>query len=237
MKNSLRALLLAAGFGKRLRPLTNEIPKCLVEIGGQPLLERWFQSLENCHCHEILINTHYLAEQVNSYIIRREKTELNIKVSYEKHLMGTAKTLLYNKDYFKDGICLMIHADNATDFDLNELIEAYINRPKPSLLTMLTFDSINPRSCGIVETNNEGIVYGYHEKVENPPGTQANGAVYIFDYDFIKYLEENFSEATDFSNDVLPNLIGRMNTYHTNMPYIDIGTPANLLRANTLWGN
>ena len=53
------------GFGTRLRPITNKIPKCLVEIGGQPLLERWFQSLENCQCDEVLINTRYLAEQVS----------------------------------------------------------------------------------------------------------------------------------------------------------------------------
>ena len=235
MSCSVRALLLAAGFGTRLGPLTRQTPKCLVKIGGKPLLERWIQSLEKCNCNELIINTHYLAEQVDSYLANRGEPKLNIKTVHEETLLGTAKTLLNNKDFFKESIGLMIHADNATDFDLNELIRAYKNKPKESLLTILTFDCSNPTSCGIVETNNDGIVCSFHEKVENPPGTKANGAIYAFDYDFIDYLEKNFYDATDFSNDILPNIVGKMNTYHTHMPFIDIGTPANLLRANTLW--
>ena len=235
MSYSIRALLLAAGFGTRLRPLTLQTPKCLVKIGGEPLLERWLQSLENCNCSKILINTHYLANQVDSYISSRPVKNLDIQISHEKKLLGTAKTLLNNRDHFRDGLCLMIHADNATDFDLNKLIKAHEDRPKQCLMTMLTFDTSNPRSCGIVETDNDGIAYSFHEKVETPPGTKANGAIYAFDYSFIDYIAENYPEATDFSTDILPNMIGKINTYHTYDPLIDIGTPVNLLKANTHW--
>ena len=68
MTKPLRALLLAAGFGTRLRPITQKIPKCLVEVGGEPLLGRWLRQLENVGCEAVLINTHYLADQVESFL-------------------------------------------------------------------------------------------------------------------------------------------------------------------------
>ena len=64
MKKPFRALLLAAGLGTRLRPITLETPKCLVPIGGEPLLGRWLRQLELAGCEAVLINTHYLADQV-----------------------------------------------------------------------------------------------------------------------------------------------------------------------------
>ena len=64
----MKAILLAAGLGTRLKPLTNTIPKCLVPISGRPLLSYWLEKLANLGINEILINVHYLAEQVENYI-------------------------------------------------------------------------------------------------------------------------------------------------------------------------
>ena len=75
MKKKIRALLLSAGFGTRLRPLTYKIPKCLVEINGESLLVNWLKKLENIGCDEVLINTHYRSSQVNKVI---EKLSLNV---------------------------------------------------------------------------------------------------------------------------------------------------------------
>ena len=60
MQTKIKALLLSAGFGTRLRPITNQIPKCLVDINGQSLLLNWLYKLEKIGCNEVLINTHYL---------------------------------------------------------------------------------------------------------------------------------------------------------------------------------
>jgi mannose-1-phosphate guanylyltransferase len=68
MSRPLRALLLSAGLGTRLRPLTLYTPKCLVPIGGYPLLGRWLRKLEQAGCKAVLVNTHYLAEQVEAYL-------------------------------------------------------------------------------------------------------------------------------------------------------------------------
>ena len=76
-----------------------------------------------------------------------------IEEQYERKLLGTAGTLMRNEDYFKGSKGLLIHADNATDTDLNKLIEAHEERPKGCLITMLTFETENPQSCGIVEVD------------------------------------------------------------------------------------
>ena len=64
----LRCLLLAAGLGTRLRPITNKIPKCLVEINNEPLLGRWLRTINKLGCESVLINTHYLAPKVDNYL-------------------------------------------------------------------------------------------------------------------------------------------------------------------------
>ena len=102
---------------------------------------------------------------------------------------------------------------------------------------MLTFESKNPTQCGIVEIDSVGIVKNFHEKVSNPPGNRANGAIYVFDYDFIDFLNNLNVKLFDFSNEVLPKLIGKIYTYHTSGYYIDIGTIENLNYAKKIFSN
>ena len=74
----MKAILLAAGFGTRLRPLTNNIPKCLVPIKGKPLLEIWLDKLSDVGVKDFLINTHYLYDKVESFI-KKSKYKNNCK--------------------------------------------------------------------------------------------------------------------------------------------------------------
>ena len=92
MKGSIRALLLAAGLGTRLQPITLKKPKCLMSIGGKPLLEHWLCKLEPCGCTDTLVNTHYLAKQVETFLDERPKTKLKVHSEYETELLGTAGT-------------------------------------------------------------------------------------------------------------------------------------------------
>ena len=228
MRKKIRALLLSAGFGTRLRPITNSIPKCLVDVGGKPLLAWWLESLEKIGCEAVLINTHYLHEKVLDFISSWEEKGMKIETTYEENLLGTAGTLLVNKNFFIGCDILMIHTDNFTSMDLNDLLQANINRPLNCLLTMLTFESSNPQSCGIVITDKENIVQNFFEKELSPPSNIANGAIYMFNDELIDFINQNYSDSVDFSNDVIPNLMGRIFTYHTNEIFIDIGTPENL---------
>ncbi len=237
MAKGLRALLLAAGLGTRLRPLTNHTPKCLVSLGGEPLLGHWFNQLEKLGCQATLVNTHHLAGQVEDFVQTWQSENMIVNTCHEPKLLGTAGTLLANRQWFQEETGILIHADNATTADLSEFLKVHRQKPKNCLLTMLTFSSSNPEKCGVVETDQKGLVTGFHEKIAKPPTNCANGAVYLFDFEFIKWIENLDFKVKDLSIDVIPLLIGRIQTWHTNEPYIDIGTPESLNVARSTIGN
>ena len=235
MNKSFRALILAAGLGTRLQPFTTHTPKCLVNINGIPLLGRWLDTLEDLGCESVLINTHHHAEKVENFLSNWPIKNMSIKTINEPFLLGTAGTLLKNKDFFSGTLGMLLHADNVTNADLNKFLEAHQDREQQCLLTMLTFKTYNPENCGIVQVDLNGVVQSFHEKVKNPPGDCANGALYLFDNSFLQWITKLSPSATDFSTDVLPELVNRIQTWHTNDIYIDIGTPNSLKKAQKLF--
>jgi mannose-1-phosphate guanylyltransferase len=227
----MRAILLAAGFGTRLRPLTDTIPKCLVAIKGAPLLEIWLDSLKQSGLGPFLVNTHYLSSQVNDFL-SKSKYSKEITIAYEKTLLGTAGTLLNNISFFNNEDGMLIHADNYCLADIVGFQKAHHNRPEECLMTMMTFRTDNPSSCGIAEIDDRGVLISFHEKRENPPGNLANGAVYILSTKFIEIVSSDFRSAREFTVDILPNFLGRVFTYETSSTMIDIGTHENYVKAN-----
>ena len=215
----IRCLLLAAGLGTRLRPITENIPKCLVDVGGEPLLVDWLRKLQEIGCEKVLINTHYLSHRVEQFVSKNKFSGLEIELVHEQSLLGTAGTLLANKEFFMGSTGLMIHADNAMTASLNGLIQSHQERRAVDLLTMLTFKTNSPSSCGIIETDSAGHVIGFHEKSSDPPGNIANGALYVFNDDFIEHLKCITPRPEDFSLHVIPTLMGRINTWCTSEPF------------------
>lgn len=227
----MRAILLAAGYGTRLRPLTNTIPKCLVPIGGKPLLEIWLNRLSEAEIGPYLINTHYLPKQVDAFI-GSSSFEDKVTLVQEDKLLGTAGTLIANLDFFRNDDGMLIHADNYCMADFNEFRNAHFNRPKGCLITMMTFHTDQPQNCGIVEIDEMGIVIRFHEKVKFPPGNLANGAIYILSAEMLEILRKELNNVSDFSSQVLPNFLGRIYTYETKNLFLDIGTPETYAKVN-----
>ena len=215
--------MLAGGFGKRLRPLTEKVPKCLVTIQKKPLLDYWINNLSNCNFEGLLINTHYLPEQVRGFVNLHPLKE-KIRLVHEEILLGTAGTLRKNIKYFNNEDILLAHADNYCTADFKEFILHHNKRPKKCLITMMTFITDTPESCGIVELDRDGVVQKFYEKDTSPRGNLANGAIYILSKEFLEKYEEDFKAAVDFSLDVIPNLLGKIYTYHTSAKIVDIGT-------------
>ena len=236
---TFKALLLAAGMGTRLRPLTNSIPKCLVKIGGKPILQIWLENLSKAGCEEVIINTHYLSEKVEEYLEGRKFGDMKIITTYEPKLLGTAGTLLKNANFLLGKNCMLIHADNFTDVNLEEFLKFHkdFSIPKKRLLTMMTFTTNNPESCGIVTINNEGIVENFHEKKTTDNGNIANAAIYCFNDNLINFLISKKKNFFDFSEDVIPECINNIQTFHTNSTFIDIGTIDNLELARRKYKN
>ena len=227
----MKAILLAAGFGTRLRPLTDTIPKCLVPIKGKPLLQIWLERLTYFGLNQFLINTHYLAQQVAEFI-NNSKFKNNCIIKYEKCLLGTAGTLLSNLTFIGEEECILVHADNYCLANFNEFIRSHNQRPSYCLMTMMTFQTDTPSSCGIVELDENNVVIGFHEKVEFPPGNLANGAIYILSSEVIKIIKEKFATVTDFSTEILHHFLGKIYTHQTNELFMDIGTIESYTKAN-----
>ena len=227
----MRALLLAAGLGTRLRPLTDTMPKCLVPIKGVPLLGIWLERLTQAGIGPFLINTHYLAEQVEAFV-ESSPYRKQVRLVNEIELHGTAGTLIANLDFFHDKDGLLIHADNYCLADFVAFQQAHANRPPECLITMMTFRTDDPSSCGIVELDQRGVVIGFHEKVAKPPGNLANGAVYIISAELLKRLDTDLHTVTDFSTEVLNRFVGRIYSYETTEVFMDVGTPETYANAN-----
>jgi mannose-1-phosphate guanylyltransferase len=87
---------------------------------------------------------------------------------------------------------------------------------------MMTFESLTPETCGIVEIDDDGVVLAFHEKSNNPPGNQANGAVYLLEPEILKWILENPS-ISDFSTEVLPHFMGNIATWDNQGIHRDIG--------------
>ncbi len=226
----MKALLLAAGCGARLRPITNRIPKCLVPIGGRPLLDYWLALLFGQGATEVLINTHYLAEQVERHV-RSSPWSDRISLVYEPELLGTGGTLLKNRAFAGNEPLLVAHADNLTFFDLEAFRDSHRARGDQIALTMMTFVTDTPHSCGIVEVNGRGLVEAFHEKVDYPPGKLANAAIYIVNPEVIDFVAALGRTKVDFSTEVVPPFLGRI-AVHMGCLYLrDIGTPESLAKA------
>ena len=163
----MRALLLCAGYGKRLKPITNKMPKCLVEINKKPVLEHWIIKLVEMGVKEVLINVHYLAEKVENFV-NSLSYPIKIKIVYEDILLGTAGTLKKNQNFFKNESILLIHTDNFSSFDSKKFVKTYKNRANNIDITMMIFDTDDPYNCGVLELSADGHVIGFYEKVKHP---------------------------------------------------------------------
>ena len=217
----MKALLLSAGVGSRLRPVTDYIPKCLVPINGKVLLEYWLENLTNAGISEFIINTHYMYEAVEAYIARSQYKD-RVTLVYEEELLNTGGTLLENRVLLEDEPFMIVHADNLSFCDYSAFIQAH--KESNMIMTMMLFETDIPSSCGIVKLDERGVVQEFHEKVKNPPSNLANAAVYIFEPEIFALLEKIQKPLLDISLDLLPKLLGKTNTYLNDMYHRDIGT-------------
>ena len=226
----MKPILLAAGLGERLRPFTDVLPKCLMPINGIPLLEYWLASIYKLGIQDVLVNVCYRSAEVIDFLSRPRFANW-VTYSKEEHLLGTAGTIRANQDFLGDASCFLIHADNWCCCDFKSFLDYHqYERPNDTLITMMTFTSDHPQSCGIVETDARGVVIRFHEKVENPPGNKANAAIYLIEPKIIEWINKN-KHVTDFSTEVIPSFMGNIATWHNHSINRDIGTIDSLLRA------
>ncbi len=222
--------MLGAGLGTRLRPLTEQLPKCLVPIHGVALIDYWFALLLDAGIDRILVNTHHLAELVTRHI-EQSHWRSKIDIVHEPSLLGTGGTVYANRDWLAREPSMIVHADNLSHFDVRAFIARHASRPAGVEITMMTFDTDAPKSCGIIRQDAAGVVVGFFEKVADPPGICANGAVYILEPTVIDFLATLGKPIIDLSTEVISHYLGRICTFHNADYHRDIGTLESLRKA------
>lgn len=123
----MKAMILAAGRGERMLPLTRSIPKPLLEVGGKPLIEYHLEALALAGIREVVINVHYLAEQIMQALGTGERWGLSISYSVEETLLETAGGIVQARDLLSDEPFLVISADIKTDYDFRELVQCNLS--------------------------------------------------------------------------------------------------------------
>jgi mannose-1-phosphate guanylyltransferase len=224
----MKAFLLAAGLGTRLRPLTDTVPKCLLPVGAVPLLSLWMQALESIGVEEVLINTHHLPDQVRAWAATQSA---RITLSYEPELLGSGGTLHANRQFVGNNESfLIIYADMWVQTDLRVLIEKHTRHPLP--LTLGVYRVKFPRESGIALLDDNDVVVGFEEKPQDPKSPWANAGIMIARSEFLGFLPDR--AFSDLSIDVLPELVSRMMACRMEGIFHDIGTPERYAEAQRL---
>lgn len=227
----MKAFLLAAGLGTRLRPLTDRLPKCLVPIAGKPLLQIWLELLQRHGVGEVLINTHHLSEQVQEFAYSWVGLP-KLHLSYEEALLGSAGTLEKNWDFVAaEESFLVCYADNLTDIDLRGLVQ--FHQDHDGLITMALFHSKRPKECGIAEIGKRDLVASFEEKPTAPKSSLANGGVYVMHRGVHSLLPN--TKPADIGFDLLPRCVGALYGWHWDGVLADIGNPQAYAQAQSLW--
>lgn len=227
----MKAFLLAAGHGTRLRPLTDTVPKCLLPIRGVPLLGIWLDLCRQNGISEILINTHSHHNAVKRYV-DEHNGGLKIRITKEGALLGSAGTLFENRNWAaSDSEFWVLYGDVLTNANLTRMLEYHRERKQPA--TIGVYEVSNPKQCGIVTVDHGGIVRQFTEKPANPSSNLAFAGLLITSpavFDLLPY-----EIPADIGFDLLPRLVGRLAAYSISDYLVDIGTPEQYEQAQRTW--
>lgn len=228
----MKAVLLAAGIGSRLRPLTDTMPKCLVPIGGRTLLDIWLDALGDLGVDEVLVNTHHLADRVAAHVAQRVGGP-PVRLLHEETLRGSAGTLRAARGLLEgDPWFLAVNADNLTDYDLADLVGAHTGAA--AVATLTAFHTQRPSACGVFEVDDTGCLVGFEEKPAQPRSDLANAGLYAFSREVLDLVDG--AEPRDIGTHLLPRLVGRARVVGIGDACLrDIGTPEALAEARATW--
>jgi mannose-1-phosphate guanylyltransferase len=227
----MKAFLLAAGEGTRLRPITNSIPKCLVPIREQALLGIWLELCRDSGIDEVLVNLHAHAGAVRKFLTERDYG-VRVKLSEESVLLGSAGTIAANREWVEsDASFWVFYADVLTNMDLAKMLD--FHRRCGQAATLGLYEVPNPSQCGIVELDERKVIRAFHEKPAEPKGNLAFSGVMIGTPELLKAIPP--AAPADLGFHVFPQLIGRMAGYASREYLTDIGTMDNYKAAQRTW--
>jgi len=202
----LRAMVLAAGLGTRLRPLTYILPKPMIPIVNRPSLFYSLSLLERLGIEEVIINLYHEAKKVKDHLSRTREFNMQIIFSEEKHLLGTAGGVKKMESYFQETF-LVLSSDGVSNVDLKEVL--HFHKRKQAISTVVLKEEEERFKYGIALCNKESRISQFVEKPSwgEVFSNQVNTGIYIFEPEVFSYIPE--SREYDFGNQVLPAMVER----------------------------
>ena len=227
----MKAFLLAAGHGTRLRPFTDDCPKCLLPIQGVPMLEIWFDLCRNFGIREVLVNVHAHADRVNKFVKANGK-DLRVRVIEEPALLGSAGTIRANQQWVaNESLFWIFYADVLTSTNLSAMLSAH--RERNPIATLGVYRVSNPKRCGIVTLGPDNMIEDFVEKPERPASDLAFSGLIIATPKLLTAIPAH--QPCDIGFDLLPRLRGSMLAYPISDFLLDIGTLETYETAQTTW--
>jgi len=233
-----QAMLLAAGLGTRLRPLTDAMPKCMVPVAGKPVLQHNIECLRSWGVEHLVVNLHWRPEAVTAHFGDGSSLGVRIRYSYEPELLGTAGSLSATRQFFARERFWVVYADNLIDCDLQGVNDLHVaNR---AVLTMALYWRNDVGASGVVALEKDHRIAAFKEK---PGGDEAlshwvNAGLFLCEPDVLAFVPEG--RPSDFGHDVLPAILAageRLYGYtmgpDERLSWID--TPQDLQRVREEW--
>jgi len=215
----MKALILAAGLGTRLRPFTDHLPKPLFPIGGCPLLDRIIRKLRHAGCEAIMVNTHHLHEQIDAFIARQNYA-IPIRTRYEPEILGTGGAIKNASDFWDDRPFMAINSDILTDADLRDVYDFHLNHPHPATLVLHDYEIFNK-----VSVDNDGFIRDFRNQ-DNAFSKLAFTGIQVLDPEVLGFMPERvFSSSIDAYESLLADG-GKISAFIAKgCQWTDLGTP------------
>jgi len=228
----MRALVLAAGLGTRLRPLTAALPKPLAPVGGRPVIEHLLARLAGEGIDRAVVNLHWMADQIVARLGERDAFGVELSWSHEEQLLGTAGAIRGARGLLGEGDIMVLSGDGLHDVALREVAQRHRQSGAAATITVRRLP--RPETCALVALDEAGMVTRFVEKP--PPEEVFTDLASIGIYCFSPAARELVRDGPcDIARDLIPALLERgmpVAAAHTDAWWSDIGTVAELTAAN-----
>lgn len=184
----MKALILAAGLGTRLRPHTNHTPKPLFTIAGRPLLDILITRLIDAGCTAIIINTHHLHERIEAHIAQQAYA-IPVSTRFEPQILGTGGAIRNVSDFWDDHPFMVINGDIVTTIDFKQVYDFHCRHMHPATLVLINDPELNTVACDA-----EGFVAEFQNR-SAAPGRSASAAltftgIQVLDPEMLKFIPD-----------------------------------------------
>lgn len=214
----MQAVIMAGGYGTRLRPLTNDIPKPMVPIIDKPIIEYIVEHLKKYGFKDIIVTLGYKPQEIMSYLGDGSRYGVSIRYNIESEPLGTAGSVKAVYDML-DKTFLVISGDSFTNVNLYEVAKYHATHPKAITMVVKELDDV--RGFGVVKFDEEGNISDFLEKPEKSNLKFVNTGMYVIEKKILQTVPEG---KFDFSRDLFPQVLDEMKAYEMKEYWSDIGT-------------